>query len=142
MKTCKKCSNDRPFSAYSMDRRRKDGLSIYCKLCLAKKYEERKSTLSTRQRKEIWDGANIRRHGITVEYYNELLEKQNGVCAICQGDSGSRRFNIDHDHACCSGLYSCGKCVRGLLCGSCNKAIGLLKENKEIVLRVLNYLQL
>jgi hypothetical protein len=57
---------------------------------------------------------------MTVEEYEFLVAVQGGVCAIC-GQAEKRGLHIDHDHS--SGL------VRGLLCGRCNKAIGLLDEN-------------
>jgi hypothetical protein len=36
---------------------------------------------------------------------------------------GLRPFCVDHDHTCCPGEYTCGKCVRGLLCDDCNKKL-------------------
>ena len=61
--------------------------------------------------------------GITKVEYNELLEKQKGVCALCPAtDSGDGRpLFVDHCH-------ETGR-VRGLLCKQCNTAIGLLGDN-------------
>lgn len=42
-------------------------------------------------------------------------------CALC-GD-WSEKPHMDHDHGCCTGNYSCGKCLRGILCGSCNQVL-------------------
>ena len=65
-------------------------------------------------------------YGISIEEYN-ILEKKCGICG--QEDN----LHIDHDHA--------TSIVRGLLCGKCNKAIGLLLEDSEIVLKAFKYLE-
>lgn len=71
------------------------------------------------------------RYGITFDEYNKLLKKQGGVCAIC-GVYKEGTLHTDHDHK--------TKKVRGLLCSSCNMAIGLMKDNKEILLKAIKYL--
>lgn len=67
--------------------------------------------------------SQLKRHGLTVERYEHLLEAQGGRCAICGTDDPApkSRFCVDHDHACCPGSHSCGACVRGLLCDQCNR---------------------
>lgn len=71
--------------------------------------------------------------GITLETYNIMLESQSGVCAIC-GDTNSngRALAVDHDH-------ETGQ-IRQLLCGNCNSAIGLLKDDPELVMKAALYL--
>lgn len=68
-------------------------------------------------------------YGLAPGQYAALYEAQGGLCAICgpkTGRNGStKRLAVDHDHACCPGPKSCGKCVRGLLCLGCNKLLGL-----------------
>lgn len=72
-------------------------------------------------------------YGITVEDEKHLLESQGGVCAICEAeDTGPMRFHIDHDHA-------TGQ-VRGVLCGNCNKGIGLLRDDPALLERATIYL--
>ena len=76
-----------------------------------------------------------RNYGLDFSEYNKMLEKQNGVCAICSStppDHHKKRLNIDHCHA--SGR------VRGLLCDACNRAIGLLKDSPELMLKAISYL--
>lgn len=57
-------------------------------------------------------------------------------------------LHVDHDHSCCPpGKYgkghkkSCGECVRGWLCSSCNKSLGALQENPRRIQGLLDYLQ-
>lgn len=82
----------------------------------------------------------IRDHGLTVEQFEELTEKQSGLCAIC-GEPPTREFlDIDHDHGCCPTAFSCGYCVRGLLCQKCNGALGLFRDDPRILVKALGYL--
>lgn len=60
---------------------------------------------------------------LSPEEYEKLLSSQDGVCAICKKSPKSRRLAVDHDHSCCPGKSTCGECVRGLLCISCNSRL-------------------
>jgi Recombination endonuclease VII len=78
--------------------------------------------------------------GLSLEDYNQMLSKQNGVCAICKHPETSkhqggkiRDLAVDHDHA-------TGK-IRGLLCSSCNLGLGKLKDDFEIILQAAKYIQ-
>jgi hypothetical protein len=67
---------------------------------------------------------------MTVADYFRLLLRQQGGCRICKRAPGSgRRLSVDHDHACCPGKQSCGKCVRALLCTNCNWLVGVMEIN-------------
>jgi hypothetical protein len=48
---------------------------------------------------------------------------------------------VDHDHACCPGRKSCGKCVRGLLCNGCNAALGLAAEDPKVLRTLADYIE-
>jgi hypothetical protein len=72
-------------------------------------------------------------YGISIDQYEAMLLEQNGVCAICHKAPDKRRLNIDHDHK--TGL------VRGLLCIKCNRAIGLLKDDTDLLQSAINYLK-
>jgi hypothetical protein len=86
------------------------------------------------------------RYGITLDRYNEMLETQGGVCAMC-GEPETAVHNksdkvmalaVNHDHACCPGSGSCGECVRGLLCRRCNFDLGgyeAIRDAAELYLR-------
>lgn len=74
------------------------------------------------------------RYKLTKEQFNSLLGG-NGLCPLC---AKRKATCVDHDHSCCAGRDTCGKCVRGILCNRCNGAIGTLTE--EGIVRTLNYL--
>lgn len=83
---------------------------------------------------------SLARHGLTPEGFDSLLASQDGACAICgKVDPGDAGWQVDHDHDCCEGRKSCGKCTRGILCSPCNFAIGLLGEDPATILAAARY---
>lgn len=80
-----------------------------------------------------------RTYGITVEEYLDMAEKQNFVCALCgkpnfaMGVNHSGCLAVDHDH-------KTGK-VRGLLCHNCNRALGLLHDNPDLLRKASEYVK-
>lgn len=83
---------------------------------------------------------------LTIEDFQKLLKKQNNKCAGCKQEftdskHNNGKWNIDHDHICCLGEKSCGKCVRGILCPSCNRTIGNAKDNPTTLRHLANYLE-
>lgn len=78
--------------------------------------------------------SRLRKYGLTLYAYQRMLERQKGACAICKRpelDVGG--LVVDHNH-------DTGK-VRGLLCGSCNTALGLLQDSPDVVDAALLYLE-
>lgn len=93
----------------------------------------------SRMRKQ--QGRWLKRYSLTVNDYDALLQSQDGKCAVCRSDNpGVRGWHIDHDHTCCNGRFSCGRCVRGLLCGQCNLGLGIFQDDPERLLRARDYL--
>jgi hypothetical protein len=72
----------------------------------------------------------LTRYGLTQQQFDGLLEVQQYACGMCHEPfTENRQIFVDHDHACCPGeKMSCGKCVRGLLCLSCNTALGYIER--------------
>jgi hypothetical protein len=66
----------------------------------------------------------LKRYGLTVEKYEEILSRQKGKCAVC-GRSFSETVTpcVDHCHK--------TNVVRGILCPQCNAAEGFLKTVKN-----------
>jgi len=76
---------------------------------------------------------NYRRsYGITVPQYEAMLARQQGCCAICRKPPKGRRLAVDHCHT--------TNAVRGLLCTTCNTAIGALYDDPVILQRAIDYL--
>lgn len=61
-----------------------------------------------------------RTYNITAEEYDARVASQEGACAICERKPRKYKLSVDHDHDCCPGPRSCGRCIRGLLCSGCN----------------------
>lgn len=74
----------------------------------------------------------IQRYGISANDYNDIFSHQKGVCAICWRKQ-STKLHVDHCHT--TGV------VRGLLCGNCNRALGLMKDNVDFLSKAIIYLQ-
>jgi hypothetical protein len=70
-------------------------------------------------------------YGITYEEYLEMIQKQDGRCAIC-GDVMNPPC-VDHNHK--TGV------VRGMLCSHCNFALGQVRENVQILKNMIAYLE-
>lgn len=104
-----------------------------------RKYQKRNYSYDNRDREKLRRYRLGRKFGITPEQYNEMLIKQNGVCAICLKPEircvKGRISNlaIDHNHI-------TGK-IRGLLCYSCNIGLGMFKDNSQTLRNAILYLE-
>ena len=80
------------------------------------------------------------KYHIEPETYGQLLEEQNGKCAICGNSNGGKtgktresfRLAVDHDHA-------TGE-LRGLLCASCNLVLGKFNDDVMLFQSAIEYL--
>ncbi len=72
-----------------------------------------------------------RLYGVDGPEFERMTVEQKGLCAIC-GKPGP--LAVDHDH-------QTGK-VRALLHRTCNSALGLLKEDFDIIIGMAKYIQL
>lgn len=137
MKTCKKCGEIKSLEFFTKEKKCLDGVRPICLKC----YRVTKTTYR-RKNKSIIKNANLKYYyGITFEYYEFMLNKQQGKCAICQNFPKSLTKNgklkdlaVDHDH-------KTGK-VRGLLCTSCNRGLGNFYDNKDLLIKAIEYISL
>ena len=144
VKWCPACKVEKPLDSYSICRsgKRKGHPAGACKECRTVLHKTRKRADPTIYERIEWPCKLKKLYGITVEQYDTLLAEQKGRCAVCGSTSSYSRnykntarakFSVDHCHA-------TGK-VRGLLCTKCNRALGLLNDSIESVLRMSEYLK-
>ena len=72
----------------------------------------------------------LKKFGITTEGYNHLWKKQNGLCAICKKPEtviGGRKDKTSFRYLAVDHSHSNGH-IRGLLCFSCNTALGKIES--------------
>ena len=119
---CYDCKQFMPPTTFWKDATRWTGYQSRCIDC----HQLRNADNYQKHRQATLDRKLFNIFSITRGQYDSQLAIQGGVCAIC-GDSESRESNgipwllqVDHDHSCCPGKKSCGKCIRGLLCANCN----------------------
>lgn len=132
MQTCTQCHQAKPLEAFNKGKNA-NGLHSWCKACIKVKRNEWDKANPERKRvQQFWNKYRLRPEDIT-----QMLVEQGYQCPICD-KSITESFSIDHDHLCCNGPQSCGKCVRGLLCGGCNTRLGWLETKLD---KVLKYIQ-
>ncbi len=155
-KRCRKCNAVKFFKDFQwvnprVERRRngatwfvKGRYRSYCLSCQVVYRKERLKTSSQArelQKQTSQRSALKRRFGITQKQYQDMLAVQGGVCAICNkpetGMDSKRKtviaLSVDHDHTTGS--------IRALLCGDCNRGLGLFGEDPDLLERAAEYLR-
>lgn len=139
-RTCGRCGETKPPEDFS-PRGERYGVVLRkttCKECAARQAREwygRHTERGLTNRRRLQLKAD---YGLTPEQYDAMLEAQGGVCALCarperaKRDGKVMRMPVDHCH-------ETGR-VRALLCHACNRAIGLLGEDVELLRRAIDYL--
>ena len=130
---CKKCGEvkDKVTGFY--------GAHHKCRMCVVSEKKEMHDPAAAREK------MLLNSYGLSLEDYVLMLESQNGQCLICHTTDpskggrktgrggGMKHFCVDHDH-------KTGK-VRGLLCYSCNRIIGMIEEKPEWCNKAIDYLR-
>jgi len=117
-------------------------IQAYCKFCsiirVTKWNKDNKERVKIRSKKFRDSHPNnhrkylVKGYGLSLEDYNDLLIKQNNKCAICSKESIKEFLNIDHCHK--------SNKIRGLLCRTCNRILGLFKDDIGLLLKAADYL--
>jgi hypothetical protein len=89
-------------------------------------------------KKAKWDRYYLRNYGVGYDHVQMMLTEQDHRCAICKcegfiiKDCHTMSLAVDHCH-------DTGR-VRGLLCHNCNRALGLLKDDPDVLRTALEYI--
>jgi len=120
----------REYSARESTKKRRR--ELYRKRIEHYKQRDREHYYKTKERHRELQMA--KKYGISVERYREMFDQQNNLCAICGEKESTKNkvLSVDHDH-------KTGK-VRSLLCGKCNKALGFIQDNLEVIIKIQDYL--
>ena len=140
MKTCNKCSKEKPLDSFFKDKGNKtDGRYSICKECKSARTMEWRAKnkpiyneYMRAKNKEHYPKNRLQRYGLVPAQYEEMLTAQEHKCAICKQSNPSekRALAIDHDH-------KTGK-VRGILCYGCNRLMVLL-DNEALLAAAVAY---
>jgi len=123
-KLCIDCEQWHPEAHFITSKKYPDGFEIYCRMC------RRNQRLASR-------------YGLSVDQMHSMRVSQGFRCKICRTPEAdlSRPLFVDHDHEHCPYNQGCRECVRGLLCHSCNAAIGLLGDSPERLIAAAEYIR-
>lgn len=86
--------------------------------------------------KEYALSTKVKKYGIDKKVYLEMQQTQQHCCKICgvhEKDTKQKELCIDHNHV--------TKAVRGLLCHSCNVALGFFKDDVSLLLKAIKYVE-
>ncbi|MEU4145381.1 endonuclease VII domain-containing protein [Streptomyces parvulus] len=114
-KLCRTCGEVKPHGEWHRNATASDGLSTRCKACRAV------------QGREVHLKRN---YGLTEAERDKLIADQGGVCCICLAAPAA---HVDHCH-------KTGR-VRGVLCFSCNAALGQFKDRPDAIRRAAAYVE-
>lgn len=137
-KTCTKCNEWKSLAEYrSRGGKLSHLLKSRCNQCQYEMHKEYVNNNPERVReyraKDKWTlKKRCARHNITIEEFWTLYEEQDGTCPVCDKAITAEGSAIDHNH-------ETGE-VRGILCKSCNRALGLLGDSPETMARAEKYL--
>ena len=169
-KICTKCKKELPLDAFRKRKDSPIGHQSWCKECRKQHHKvyfqdnfehfsdynkskrrlnhsaaiEAEKNYRNKNKEKFRQIAIKYRYKLTPAQIEFILKSQNGKCACCDATAPSAKsiqWCIDHDHKCCSGQKTCGKCIRGLLCHSCNLMLGRVKDNIQILKNFITYLE-
>ncbi|MFC5955942.1 endonuclease VII domain-containing protein [Streptomyces pratens] len=114
-KRCPQCEAVKPHTEWERNSSSSDGRSSYCRDCRAER-----NRISCFKRK----------YGLAPAELDAMVAEQHGLCCICLAAPAA---HVDHCHR-------TGR-VRGVLCFSCNAALGQFKDRPDAIRRAAAYVE-
>jgi len=150
LRTCSKCNLEKPAERYPKKGNQcKDCINAYSRELIKNnpEYAKRRRESVKKWMLENPEAYKLRQRyhhlkrewNMSLDEYNAMLEKQNGVCAICKkpelstrGRATSQSLAVDHCH-------ETGK-IRELLCMDCNQTLGKFNDDPSWFIAASEYL--
>ncbi len=135
VKWCNKCGEWKVFSEFTVCRSKWDNLCTFCRDCNKQSCHVAHKANPER----MFDRHFKTTYGISVEQVRQMAVEQSDLCGICgkpehrKLKGQTKRLAVDHNH-------QTGE-VRGLLCSDCNRALGMFKDDTDILLKAVEYLR-
>ena len=156
MKICQSCREEKSLEEFKRNRKTPDGRTYVCIECAKRRRATPVEGLTAEDRRQR-DLARLRErattepeylarrkaavrkttYGLTGEQYQNILDVQGGVCAICkrppEATGGRGGLQVDHCHD--------TNMIRGLLCFHCNAGLGHFKHDVTLLMNAVRYLE-
>ena len=136
LRVCKKCGREQPIEQFRVRSAPNQHLRYHiCISCEKEANSEYHKSGQRGNRKAYNRNFQLqKKFGLTLSDYNQMMLEQLFMCAICGAEETEedRLLSVDHDH-------ETGE-VRALLCGKCNRGLGMFKDDPELLRTAANYL--
>ena len=135
---CSKCGCTLLTACFAKDHKHIRGLSTWCRRCMQTYRKEYRKT----RREQMYTYFMKHNYGLTKTQRDDMELQCSGLCMLCgkpetrTNQYGVRKLCVDHNHL--------TKRIRGLLCATCNQAIGLLYVDEcgiELLQKAIAYIE-
>jgi hypothetical protein len=158
-KACKECGEVKPLLDFPRRKDQPDGHHWWCFTCkrvkdrqYGKVHRDRGSDSSRRDARRDARKPEVRerrrkqavkdKYGLTQEDFDRKLEAQGGHCSFCPADDDTpKEWHVDHDHEHCPGMYTCGGCLRDILCRRHNMGLGYFDDDPAQLRAAADYIE-
>lgn len=138
-KNCNHCKESKPLVAFHRRCTSEDGHGRTCKFCVSdfnKSYRANHAEKIAAKRRAYWQKADVRKRGVAYQNKRNRARMESLAtrprptsCEIC---GGTKKICYDHDHKTSK--------FRGWLCSRCNLYLGGVKDNIELLNKMITYL--